>query len=310
MGRYGIPYKGNKSKIAEDILEQLPSGKRLVDLFGGGFAITDCALRKFPNKWEKFFYNDFNPLLPDLIERAIRGDFNEKTFRPEWISREKFNERKGSDGYVAFIWSFGNNGQDYLYGQDIEEDKRKIFEYVVNGIPSDITKGVELMNKSYQSRRLEWTNKSKKVNVDITCLQNLNNLQSLSQLHTLSRLESLSRLDYREYKYQDGDVIYCDIPYFEVGKNTYYTGEFDHEAFFEWAKNQPTTVYYSNYTEGAVIWQKEVRSTYNKGGDGAVYRQETLFAIGNHDKQNEPLKDYETNQISFDDLFQEEGSAI
>lgn len=35
MGRYGIPYKGNKSKIAEEILSELPSGKRLVDLFGG-----------------------------------------------------------------------------------------------------------------------------------------------------------------------------------------------------------------------------------------------------------------------------------
>lgn len=35
MSKYGIPYKGNKSKIAEDILNQLPSGKRLVDLFGG-----------------------------------------------------------------------------------------------------------------------------------------------------------------------------------------------------------------------------------------------------------------------------------
>ena len=50
MARYGIPYKGNKSKIAEELLAQLPSGKRLVDLFGGGFAITDCALRKYPYK--------------------------------------------------------------------------------------------------------------------------------------------------------------------------------------------------------------------------------------------------------------------
>lgn len=33
---YGIGYKGSKNKIAEEILEQLPSGNRLVDLFGGG----------------------------------------------------------------------------------------------------------------------------------------------------------------------------------------------------------------------------------------------------------------------------------
>lgn len=35
MSKYGIPYKGNKSKIAEEILAQLPAGHRLVDLFGG-----------------------------------------------------------------------------------------------------------------------------------------------------------------------------------------------------------------------------------------------------------------------------------
>jgi hypothetical protein len=35
MSKYGIPYKGSKSKIAENILAKLPSGHRLVDLFGG-----------------------------------------------------------------------------------------------------------------------------------------------------------------------------------------------------------------------------------------------------------------------------------
>lgn len=33
---YGVPYQGNKSRIADIILDILPSGKRLVDLFGGG----------------------------------------------------------------------------------------------------------------------------------------------------------------------------------------------------------------------------------------------------------------------------------
>lgn len=33
---YGVPYQGNKSRIADIIVEILPEGKRLVDLFGGG----------------------------------------------------------------------------------------------------------------------------------------------------------------------------------------------------------------------------------------------------------------------------------
>lgn len=63
MAHYGIPYKGNKSKIAEEILEQLPSGKRLVDLFGGGFAITDCALRN-PLQMGKVLLQRFQPFTP------------------------------------------------------------------------------------------------------------------------------------------------------------------------------------------------------------------------------------------------------
>ena len=33
---YGVPYQGNKSRIADIIINLLPEGKRLVDLFGGG----------------------------------------------------------------------------------------------------------------------------------------------------------------------------------------------------------------------------------------------------------------------------------
>lgn len=33
---YGVPYQGNKSRIADIIINILPAGNRLVDLFGGG----------------------------------------------------------------------------------------------------------------------------------------------------------------------------------------------------------------------------------------------------------------------------------
>jgi hypothetical protein len=33
---YGVPYQGNKSRIADIIINILPEGERLVDLFGGG----------------------------------------------------------------------------------------------------------------------------------------------------------------------------------------------------------------------------------------------------------------------------------
>ena len=43
---YGVPYQGNKSRIADRIISVLPSGKRLVDLFGGGVRLltAQCFL--------------------------------------------------------------------------------------------------------------------------------------------------------------------------------------------------------------------------------------------------------------------------
>lgn len=46
---YGVPYQGNKSRIADIIINILPQGKRLVDLFGGGGAITHCGM--LSGKW-------------------------------------------------------------------------------------------------------------------------------------------------------------------------------------------------------------------------------------------------------------------
>ena len=285
MSKYGIPYKGRKSKIAEEILTELPGGKRLVDLFGGGFAITDCALRKFPKKWERFYYNDINPLLPALINDAIHGKYSLDNFHPEWISRDDFHRLKEKDGYVKWIWSFGNNGNDYLYGRKNEEYKRKAFKFVVDGEESDITEGIELKSTGIHERRLEWMHKVKenKRNEPLERIQALERLQSLCQLESLSRLESLleplSHIDYHDYKHKDGDIVYCDIPYEDsVNKDSDYGGGFNHEEFFRWANQQPYTIYYSSYTKGTVIWQKKVVSVMNSSA-GAVYRMETLFEI-------------------------------
>ena len=53
MAKYGIPYMGSKDKIADDILSVLPGGKRFVDLFGGGFAMSHAAL--LSGKYEQVF---------------------------------------------------------------------------------------------------------------------------------------------------------------------------------------------------------------------------------------------------------------
>ena len=70
----------------------------------------------------------------------------------------------------------------------------------------------------------------------------------MTRLEALTRLEA-SNIDYREYEYQDGDVVYCDVPYEVVGKNKCddYGLTFDSLAFYEWAKTRPYQVFFSSY---------------------------------------------------------------
>ena len=133
---FGVPYMGSKTKIALDILKQLPKGERFVDLFGGGFAMSHTAL--LTNRYEQVLYNDINPLITDLVKRSLNGEFNYKVFKPKCISRKEFNENKEKCGYIKYIWSFGNNGQNYLFGEKIYDIKKSLHDFIVFDTHSDI----------------------------------------------------------------------------------------------------------------------------------------------------------------------------
>ena len=77
MRRYGMPYKGSKNKIAENIIGFLPSAEWFYDLFGGGGAITHCAL--LSGKWKHVVYNEINPVVCKGFKMAIHGEFKNET---------------------------------------------------------------------------------------------------------------------------------------------------------------------------------------------------------------------------------------
>ena len=132
--KYGIPYTGNKQRIASYIFEHLPNGKRFVDLFGGGGAMTHYAMLNCQDKFDSFLYNDINPLVTDLFKRAVNGEFNPRTFKPRFITKEEYIRTHNNDGYVAYIWSFGNNNtKGYLFGEQIMGFKEQAHNWVVFG---------------------------------------------------------------------------------------------------------------------------------------------------------------------------------
>lgn len=286
MARYGIGYMGSKNSIAEFIISKLPSGKRFVDLFGGGFAMCHCAL--LSGKYESVYYNEINPLLKPLIQKAINGEYSYKNFKPEFIMPEKFKELKEKDGYIKYCWSFGNAGKGYLFGKHIIAWKKALFnaifgdysEFNKMGIyppifdTQDIAKRRTLFRqwvlKNFDDLRKKYIS-FMKLNLNIK-EANLQRLQNLERLERLERIE-LNTGSYLDYKYQDGDVVYCDPPYENTvgytqdkiiikkikffsnnacnGKGRYYTKNitetFNHSEFYKWVKTRPYQVFFSSY---------------------------------------------------------------
>ena len=200
--KYGLPYMGSKSTIAKQIIDILQLGKRFIDLFGGGAAMSHAAA--FSGKYEEILYFDIDPLAVEYVRRALSGYYSPENFTPWWVSREDFNHLKDIDPYVRYLWSFGNNPEKgYLFGRDIENEKKQAFCRKVSCEP----------------------------------LERFARVQSLEGLKLHIFLQS-----YTKYRYQKGDVVYCDPPYnFASG----YSVEFDFANFLDWAVQVPC--YVSSY---------------------------------------------------------------
>ena len=311
---FGLPYKGSKSAIAKDIIGVLPGGNRLVDLFCGGCAITDFALKN-TDKFNKFLINDIDERNPKTYMKALNGGFRNED---RWISRQDFFKLKETDDYVRLCFSFGNDGKTYMYGPQIEPYKRAIHHIVfwedyapmeelcpaVVKIIHDYCDGkdrkarrlalgkavadhVKAMgsveywqsNPMFRAVKVKWSEDRRGISSSqwnrgspLENLERLERLQSLQSLESLERLERLqnqnaqivaSADDYRNYVYQDGDVVYCDPPYANTSK---YTVDFDNEGFWQWCRTRNFPVYISEYRapeDFISVWSKEKRRLFN-----------------------------------------------
>ena len=275
---------GSKSQIAKYIIDFLPFGKRFVDLFGGGGSMSHCAA--LSGKYESVLYNELNSVVADTFRHAINGEYAEGVFTPRWISREEFHAKKDVDGYVRLCWSFGNNGQDYLFSRELEVQKRHLFEAVVSGKINDAVRTLAPAFAGFaggtipeRRRELRAAIKARRYN-ELQQLQQLQRLERLEQLEQLQQLERLevSSLDYRDYEPRDGDVVYCDPPY-EGTKG--YGEAFDHSAFYDWAASCEFPVWFSSYEISddrfAVVYQKQKRSLLNSA-KSYLQKTEMLYA--------------------------------
>ena len=289
--RYGIPYIGSKNAIAEWVINLLPEGDVLCDLFCGGCAITHCALLQ--NKYKKIIINDINEQLPKFFIECING-LHTVEKHTEWVSREKFFTEKESNILIKLLWSFGNNGCDYLYGRNIEEYKRSLHECIFEadgeklkpyGYDIKVDKNKKIYDR-YLDVRKQIKEKTKERSLtsleSLERLQNIEGLQGLQSLEGLKRLQSLEGLktysgDYQAVKIPEGAIIYCDIPYTCSDRKARYGVHFDYDRFYKWA-NEQENIFISEYQmPDDFICIAEEKKTVLCGNTNGKYANEKIF---------------------------------
>jgi len=237
-GRFGVPYQGSKNAIAREIVSVLPCGKRFVDLFAGGCAITHAAM--VSGKYSRFHANDVGGIGVRLFVDSIHGKSNDKW--KVWVGREEFNEKRLSDPLISLCWSFGNNQVDYMYSKKDEQAKSRLCEeYIRSDCKLDL-KGERLQH-----------------------IERIRQLAELGKLKEVSGGMSVSFKDYADVELEVGDVIYCDPPY-RNSRCDGYTGKrhernlFDTDRFWKWAYGLDIPVFVSEYTAPSnfiPIWRKD-----------------------------------------------------
>lgn len=253
--KYGFTYMGSKATIINKIMQYIPSADNFYDLFGGGFSVSHYVLEELSHKFKYVHYNEINKLNVDLVKKAINGDFNYKVFKPEFIDRETFFKLKDVDGYVKYIWSFGNDGRSYLFGRNIEGQKKSLHQAIVFNEYDDFSTSV-LGEKipddiiDIKQRRL-FVRKAvvARIHKDTQRLQHLERLQQLQQLEEIKdscfqKGLLMYNMSYENVPLLPNSVIYCDIPYKDTNK---YGSPFDYEKFFNWAHEQILPVFISEY---------------------------------------------------------------
>lgn len=211
--RYGVGYKGSKSRIAKEIINILPRGDRFIDLFGGGGSMSHCAA--LSGKYDKVIYSDIDPSISSLMRNAFSGVYYNRFDLFEWVSREKFFAEKESNPVIKWMWSFNNNGKDYMYSRVLEPQKEAVHKAIVNKEYSqlflEITNGIIPFDDSYScldelsiiiKRKAEWNSFAKPRGI----MQSLINLRNLIRIEAVTHIEAVTQ-SYKDYMYVGGGYM-------------------------------------------------------------------------------------------------------
>ena len=275
VARFGVPYRGSKSRIAEWVVANLPPAETLVDLFAGGCAVTHAAI--LSGRFERFVANDISDA-PQLFVDAANGRYAGAHYIP---TREEFLAEKDGDPYVRYLFSFGNNGRDYLYSRDLEGVKvtasRMLAAPTLEERYRLYRRFVGLLGEHLTRRQL----------VELEPCERMVAIERLQALQALQALQG----DYRSVGIPDGATVYCDPPY--RGTNCGCYGGFDHDEFDEWLAGCGRLVVVSEYTapRGCVeVARREKQCSAAANGKGQRVTERLFVHASRLDEYRERMR--------------------
>ena len=288
--KYGLPYKGSKNSIAQKIVDALPKGESFCDACCGGGAILMASA--LSGKYARVTGYDVNEAIIGLI-RATMIDFGTIDYEHDLpsVDRKAFFEARNrsagiSDWLVRYCYSFGNDGQTFLWSDEMHEGFR-LLEDAIRGKTLDerahaIQKlakhkdAIELMSRIEPFVRLRRIKEVEKTVLDSETTTSID-----------VSVKSMFDVDYDKF-----DVIYFDPPYKDT--KGYFKVKFDYSAFeklISELRDKGKRVFVSEYsqpTEGfTCVAEFSKQVLINKTGNTAGV--ERLYFGGTLEEYNELL---------------------
>lgn len=248
--KYGLPYKGSKNSIAQKIVDALPNGKSFCDACCGGGAILMASA--LSGKYERVTGYDINEAIIGLI-RATMIDFGTIDYEHDLpsVDRKSFFESRDcntgiGNWLVRYCYSFGNDGQTFLWSDKTHEGFRLLEEAL---------RGETLDNRVHAIQELSKRNDVQELMSRVEPFVRLRRIKKVEQ--TMMSRKTTTCIDVGvksmfDVDYEPFDVIYFDPPY----KNTkgYFKIKFDYSAFEKLItrlRNEGKRVFVSEYSQPA-----------------------------------------------------------
>lgn len=230
----GVPYQGNKRKIAKEIIGFLPPAENLFDIFGGGGCISLHAIAS--GKFTNVYYNDIDYRIYSLLYNCLyqKIDFVnlvklDKNRFKETIGRELTSD----DLCINLTQSFGTDFRTYGFSDEKVENINNIIDKL------DLAKYENISDLRCDLKgRFE----------QLPRLQHLERLQQLERLQKLDFLQGfhMSNKDYQSFTMiGKDDVVYLDPPYF--GTRQYLNGIREKDFFDFCAHCLSENIFISGY---------------------------------------------------------------